>query len=93
MTIIPTSSAPDASDDQLLTIAQVAYRLNVEVRHIRRTVPEFFEETRVLARDRPSARVDSSARGWRSRARGLAAPVPSHFGHLGRERQMLRVGS
>ena len=40
MTIIPTSPAPDASDDQLLTIAQVAYRLNVEVRHIRRLVHE-----------------------------------------------------
>ena len=39
-TIIPTSPDPDGSDDQLLTIAQVAHRLNVEVRHIRRLVHE-----------------------------------------------------
>lgn len=39
-TITPTSPEPDRSNDQLLTIAQVAHRLNVEVRHIRRLVHE-----------------------------------------------------
>ena len=39
-TITPTSPEPDHSNDQLLTIAQVAHRLNVEVRHIRRLVHE-----------------------------------------------------
>jgi excisionase family DNA binding protein len=39
-TIIPTSPDPDGTNDQLLTIAQVAHRLNVEVRHIRRLVHE-----------------------------------------------------
>lgn len=39
-TIIPTGPDPDGDNDQLLTIAQVAHRLNVEVRHIRRLVHE-----------------------------------------------------
>lgn len=39
VTIIPTNP-DDNADDQLLTIAQVAHRLNVEVRHIRRLVHE-----------------------------------------------------
>ncbi len=38
-TITPNNPNPD-SNDQLLTIAQVAHRLNVEVRHIRRLVHE-----------------------------------------------------
>lgn len=42
MTIMPNSPDPDpdGDTDQLLTIAQVAHRLNVEVRHIRRLVHE-----------------------------------------------------
>ena len=39
-TTTPTSPDSDHSNDQLLTIAQVAHRLNVEVRHIRRLVHE-----------------------------------------------------
>lgn len=36
----PNHPQPDCASDQLLTIAQVAHRLNVEVRHIRRLVHE-----------------------------------------------------
>jgi excisionase family DNA binding protein len=41
MTKIPTNCHADHhNNDQLLTIAQVAHRLNVEVRHVRRLVHE-----------------------------------------------------
>ncbi len=36
----PISPDSDRNNDQLFTIAQVAHRLNVEVRHIRRLVHE-----------------------------------------------------
>lgn len=39
-TITTGGAHPDGPNDQLLTIAQVAHRLNVEVRHIRRLVHE-----------------------------------------------------
>ena len=40
MTVIPIDNEPEQPAKQLLTIAQVAHRLNVEVRHVRRLVHE-----------------------------------------------------